>query len=108
MNAPPAAVVIHRNRTNRVTVRKTGTNFTGATIAAQIRVQESATSTLLASFTPSLADAATGVIYLDLDLTGGAFPLTNTHGVGFTDVKVDGAPLFDQAVKVVFRDLPTA
>ena len=102
-------VVVHKNRTNKVTV-DLGMNVAVDTFTAQIRTEPDHTSTLLATWTVAfLTDGIDGKILLTLDdsVTSGI-----TAKTGYMDLRrvTAGEPVsvFDYPLKVEFRGTVTA
>lgn len=101
-------VVVYKHRTNRLPV-KLGFDITGDTITSQIRVEEDPTSTLIATWTVTVTDAATGELLLTIDDTVAAGIAVDS---GFMDIKrVSGGeplPVFAKPVEVTFQGAVTA
>jgi hypothetical protein len=101
-------VIVYKNRTNTIPVNL-GIDITGDTITSEIRVEEDHTSELIATWTVTVDDAATGLITLTLDNS-----LTDEIEVdsGYMDIKrVTGGepvPVFDRPLQVVFQGTVTA
>jgi hypothetical protein len=100
-------VIVHKGRTNVMTV-KLNINVSGETFTSQIRERPDQNSELIATWTVTVTDVATGVLSLLLD---DSVTSTITHSNGFMDIKrfSGGQPLsvFDEPVAVEFRGTVT-
>lgn len=101
-------IIVYKNRTNTIQV-DLGVDITGDTITSEIRTEEDHESTLIATWSVVVDDAATGKFILTMDdvIAGGI-----TVDSGFMDLKrVSGGeplPVFDRALEVTFRGTVTA
>lgn len=102
-----AVLNVYRGRTNVVPF-DLGVDVTGDTIVAEIRATPEPTSDLLATWTVSVTDEATGVGTLTLDDSVADVAVDR----GWTDIlRVTGGEpvsMFDEPLRVVFVDMPTA
>lgn len=100
-------IVIHKNRTNVITVNL-GVNVTGDTLTSEIRTQPEVDAPLVATFVVAVITAATGELTLTLDDTAAA---SVTVDFGYMDIKrvSGGEPLavFDRPLEVKFRGVVT-
>lgn len=103
-----SALIVYKGRRNIVTANL-GFNLTGSVITSEIREEVDRTSTLIATWTVAVVDAAGGTITLTLDdsVTTG---ITQTSG--YMDLKrVNGGeplPVFEKPIEVEFRESVTA
>lgn len=104
-----SAIIVHKNRTNIITVGL-GYDVSADTITSEIRAQPEVDSPLLATWTVAFAtDGEDGELVLTLDDTVTA-QISATSG--FMDIKrVTGSepvPVFDKPLEVIFRGTVTA
>lgn len=101
-------VIVHKARTNTIEV-DLGIDVTGDTFSSEIRVEDDHTSTLIATWTVTVTDAANGVLTLVLDNTVTA---AITVDSGFMDLKRttggEPIPVFDRPLEVSFQGSVTA
>lgn len=101
-------VRVHRGRTN-VVQANLGIDITGDTLTSEIRSKPEQDATLLATWTLSVVNAATGQILLTLDNSVTADIEVNS---GFMDIKrISGGeplPVFDEPLEVLFVGSVTA
>lgn len=104
----PNKVIVHKHRTNVIPVNL-GIDITGDTITSEIRAAEDPESTLLATWTVVVTNAATGELELTVDNT-----ITSEIEVdsGFMDFKRvssgEPLPVLDRPLEVEFRGVVTA
>lgn len=100
-------VVVHKGLTNTVSV-DLGVNITGNTITSQIRSEPKSSSTLIATWTVAITNAALGTFTLTLD---DSVTTAITVSKGYMDIKrvvsSEPIPVFDEFLEVIFKETIT-